>query len=404
MTREFLPIYLASLLLCTGCGDEGASEPLDVRTDAQLYAVAATIFTQDSAEGTIYLVDDIKTVREVSPDNSLPLGSGTVKAIPGQRALLYMPFDEPTATRYDITDDGQILEGATVSAASTGGLFLNAEAASGSETMWLTVFPQFRLLEIDPRDMVILRELDLNAELDRGFPDPYMGIGKSAVRGDVLFMGVYHRDRTQDTALPITQIVALDMASGDYSISTDEDCPFGAPAIAGDTVIIAGTDAFGAGHVLDGTDGFSRSCMRRFSPDSNSFEAGFVKDLSMANGALAGEVVPVSADTGLVRVFNSSLGPRPDEVEAHWSYTYSDAWRWGTMSLDSTTSDITIIDDEDNNPPSFGRVDRFFVDNGPWSMNFVDASGRSTLAELTEGGPVEGLTVTGYVYSIDRIQ
>ena len=386
-------------LLAVGC-DNSSNDELDIDAEGPLYAVASTIFTQDTQVGAVYLVRDLSAVGEAPVNEALPLGSGTIKAIPGEQAFLFAPFEQPTATRYDITEDGTVVEGATLSALATGGNFLNAEAVSDSGKVWMTVFPQFRVLEIDPTSMTIERELDLFSELDKGFPNPFMGIGTSAVRDNTLFMGVYHRNFDDVTALPITEIVALDMATGEYDVLVDEDCPFGVPALAGDEIIVSGTNAFGVGYQLYGTEGFERSCMKRIPAGQTSFDPSFVRDLiAEANGAPTAEVIPISASVALVRVFDPSLGPTLDEVEGEWSYTYADAWRWGRLSLDSPAA-IEVIP---GGTPSFGRVDRFLVDGEPWSFDFIDASGESTLARLTEDGPESGLTVTGYVYSIERI-
>ena len=394
-----LPLFGCMCLLGVGC-DRSSEAQLDIDPDSPLYAVASTIFTQDSAVGAVYLVGDLSTVGEAPVSETLPLGSGTIKAIPGEQAFLFAPFEQPTATRYDITEDGTVIEGATVSALATGGSFLNAEAVSDSGKVWMTVFPQFRLVEIDPTSMTIEQELDLFSELDKGYPNPYMGIGASAVRDNVLFIGVYHRNFDEVTALPVTEIVALDMATGEHELLVDEDCPFGVPALAGNEIIVSGTNAFGVSYGLYGREGFDRSCMKRIPAGQTRFEPNLVRDLiAEANGAPTGEVIPVSASAALVRVFDPGLGPTPSEVEGEWSYTYSDAWRWGRLSLDSPGA-IEVLS---GGTPSFGRVDRFLVDGEPWSFDFTDRSGESTLARLTEDGPEKGLTVTGYVYSIERI-
>ena len=393
-----LPLLSFTCLLGVGCDSSSDAEPAD--TESPLYAVGVTIFTPDSELGLAYLTNDISAVARAEPSDGLPLGHGGVKALPGERAFVHVSFDQPTATRYDITEDGTVVEGATVSTLATGGSFLYAEAVSDSGKLWMTVFPQFRVLEIDPASMTIERELDLFSELDKGYPNPLMGTGSSVVRDNVLFMPVYHRNWNDVTALPITEIVALDMATGDYEILVDESCPFGSPALAGDEIIVSGTDVFGASYGLYGREDFGRPCMRRIPAGQTSFDPSFIYDLTLADGAPAAEVVPVSTSIALVRVFDWDLAPAPDEVEDHFSYSYSDAWRWGRLLLD-TPGAIEVLP---GGSPSFGRVDRFRVDGEPWSFNYTDASeGDSTLLRLTEDGPVEGLTVTGYVNSIERI-
>ena len=81
---------------------------------------------------------------------------------------------------------------------------------------------------------------------------------------NTLYASIYHRNFRAGTAAPVTELVIFDMDTGGYEVLVDNECPLGRPTVAGDHVYV---------------------------------------------GRPAGEVIAVSADKAVIRLYDADFGP-----------------------------------------------------------------------------------------------
>ena len=394
-----LALFGSTALVTLSCSDDGAGEGDAIDISRDLFGIQASIYTPDSALGSLYFEPSLATQKTTDPADSFGLGWGLVKALPGERAFLFMSYEDTSVTRYDIHDDGRLIEGASAAAPATGGIHLDALAVSDSGKVWFEPYEAFALLELDPETMSFERNIDLSAYARPDFPNGFIGYQSSVVVDNTLYAPIYHRNFREGTAVPITELVVLNMETGDYDVLVDDECPFGKPTVAGDYVYV-GTVAFGPSFDLLGIEGFENSCLKRIRIGESRYDPNYFRDLNAEAGRPAGEVIAVSADEAVVRLYNADLGPAEEEVEGEWSFTYAPAWDWAFIDLNQPGS----IDVIESLPPSAGRVDTFQVDNENWAFRWDDRSSLTTLLRLTPDGLEEGLAFTGYPDSLERIQ
>ena len=392
-----LALFPLIALATASCSSNDAAYTIDVSRD--IFGIQASIFTPDSALGTLYFEPSLAEQRTTDPARSVGLGPGLVKALPGKRAFLFMSYENTSVIRYDIDDDGTLIEGASAAAPESGGVHLDALGVSDSGKVWLEPYEAFALLELDPETMSFERTVDLSAYERPEFPNGYIGYQSSVVVDNTLYAPIYHRNFRAGTAVPVTELVIFDMDTGDYDVLVDNECPMGRPTVAGDYVYV-GTVAFGPSFDLLGLEGFENSCLKRIRIGESRYDPNYFRDLNAEAGRPAGEVVAVSADKAVIRLYDATFGPAEGEVDGEWSFTYAPAWEWAFIDLNEP-GEIDIIE---SLPLSAGRVDTFQVDDDNWAFRWDDQSSLATLLHLTPEGLQEGLTFTGYPDSIERVQ
>ncbi|MET0413901.1 MAG: hypothetical protein ABW217_21505 [Polyangiaceae bacterium] len=357
-----------------------------------LYAVLTRVSAgPDAVSGILHLVPSLDVAEEVATASGYELpGGGTLAAVRGERAVLFMSYDQPTVTRYEVTPDGALEEGPTLSAASTGAQSLTFVAQPSPELVWLEAYPTLALVPLNPVTMELGEPLELPV-LREGYPDSYLGAG--VVRDGTLFVPVYHTDFTEGSALPGTEIVVVDAEGSNVDVVRDERCDWGAAQLVGGDIVIGATNTFGAGAYLMGSPGFKAPCLLRIPAGSTTFDPTWTKPFSdWTAPSTAADIVIVADDRAYVRVYDPALAPA--DPLYYWDYSYIDAWRWAVVDPGSSEP-MSVLDDA----PAFGRVDRFIVQGTTWTFQYSGEGlgGLSRLARLDASGFSPGLSVHGFI-------
>lgn len=392
-----------SVLLQPDNGAGQAPDPVEDEHDgsgttpepAPVYAVLTRVSAGvDAVNGMLYLVPSLEAEVEVDSATGYELpGGGTLAALGGEQSLLFLSYDQPTVTRYDVTAAGTLEMGMTLSAAGTGAQTLTFVAQSSPELVWLEAYPTLALVPLNPVTMTLGEPIELPV-VREGHPDSYLGSG--VVRDGKLFVPVYHTNFTEGTAVPGTELVVIDTDTRASNVIRDERCDWGAAQLVGDDIVIGATNTFGAGAYLLGSPGFKAPCLLRIPAGSTSFDSTWTKPFTDWSAPdVAADIIFVAADRAYIRVYDAALAPAAPLY--YWDYSYTDAWRWGV--IDPTSSEpLSLIDDA----PAFGRVDRYRVEGDTWTIQYAGEGlgGRSRLSRLDESGLSVGLTFPGFVDGI----
>lgn len=372
-----------------GAADSGAAgageEP------AAIYALTTNVWGDDGATGYLYTVRSLSE-GSASLDAAIEVPGGAwIYGREGER-FVYVSSGElgPTLKRFEVLDDGRLLEGPTISFA---GLGLTQAPRFGavqilSDTKaYLVDSAQHRVATWNPRDMEIGNVIDLDVEERDGLPG---WIPKSILRGDKLFLTVvWELDWEYGAA---SRLIAVDTATDEIVDTRDDDrceqLAIGSLSSDGTAYYSAYAHSPAARLVLGPAYG-TRSCGLRVVPSGTTLDVGWEVDLSaLADGRPAGEFVLASDEVGFFRAYYA------DEVGVT-AETWQDkqgapGFRWWRWEIGAETAE------EIPNQELTVEAAHYVVGGKTYVGNPSADWATTTIVELDpEGALREGLSVSG---------
>lgn len=381
-----------------------------------LYAVSTNVFGPEEVTGYLALVPSLDAGTTLDLDAAIEFpGGGFAAGVDGQPYVYVGKLDSPTIERWELTAEGTLQPGPTISFANLGLTATFSVAFSPIVDMQRSYFvdPGLGVIAVwNPGAMQTISTIPLGLTEQSPFrPEPSILLNQ--VRGDgKLFVPYAWRGEDWPRLGASSGLLAIDTASNAVVEQTEwEGCEY---AILGgqtsDGTLYYSTEAHWAlPRLTYGGDNGSSSCALRVLPGQSAYDATYESvDLSALVGGreVAGDLLIVSDERAFLRVWHDEDVAEPLTVENfgdRWGTVR--AWRWWTWEIGAAQA--TEVPDQQ---PAAGwshplRVDgRVFVSD---SARLSENGGRGTtpLYELHPSGELRpALTGFGQLRQIVRVR
>jgi hypothetical protein len=403
---EFRVLTLGALALSIGLSAcAGDDTPSETGVEAgPAYVVATRVWSDDGAAVTSYfnVVSSLDAETTVDTDRGLEVaGAAKLYAVEGIGWFAVGGGEDPTITRYTLSEEGSLVEGDKLSLLDYGvqGLWDTLYVVSETK-MYYPDRAGGRLIVLNPKEMTVDGVISLPETQREGFLSLY---GYTPViRDDKLLFTVGWFDwEENDEILGETGLVVLNTEDDSVErFDVDTRCggiSTGVITDSGDAYFVSSALA-GAAHRLGRLT--TAPCALRVEADADAFDADFGMNLAdLTASDVSGEPIPAGGDSLFLRVFDESLATVTDE-NLTWELTGQSAWRW--MRWDVESGETSLLEDL---APSTSDVVWFKVDDRVYGTETTEDYSHTTLIDLTaEDGPTQQLTAPGFMHGVARVR
>jgi hypothetical protein len=395
------------LAMLAGCGDDrrpGGTGVDGGGTAQPLYIVAGTIFGMES-------VTYVVPVPSLAAGTPIDYGQGI--EVPGgagvygrDRAGHFFvgSGDSPILTRWDVTADGKLTQGKTLSFANYG---LSNALVNNSGVVFLSPTKAYFIHQEDlrgviwnPSTMEIVGALALPPELKK---DGFVVVfdGKAQRQGDDLHLVATWANHTDGKYPPGAMVVTIDTTS-DAVVSKELDARC---SQVSDSMKDPNGDLYyscsswsAATHRVLGAEYAAEACLLRIRKGERQFDPSFYVKLSeLTGGQVAGALVPGRGAEGFIRVLDEQMFPTAGKTVRE--VTGAEAWRWWRLDLDKMTASVI-----DGLAPSAAGSTELNIDGAVYTSLSKSDFSETTLIEMTAmAGPRSGLVLRGFVHNALRL-
>lgn len=403
--RAALTHLLAAGAMLAGCdsggGDPSSNPPPD---DGPLYAVEGTVFGPEGESSYVALVPSLDAGTQIDYGQVLEVpGGASIFGLDGSRFFALGRGDAPTITRFEVTASGSFVEGQTLSLLNQGightwfdpGLV----PILSDDKAYVIDSQQMQVVVWNPSTMTVTGTFALPGVAAEGYsttlfePDPTR-------RGDHLFVAALHGEG--DATAPFSTLLVLDVVHDRVAAVVRESRCGGlwdsVLAPSGDIYLATGVwDA--AQHRAFGDSIATEPCIVRVPAGSLELDGDYyVPTASITGGQAAGGLVPGPAGSAYVKALDETgLEPiGPEDFDEVWSGAH---WRWRSWSLGSAAAAAEVP----GVPASAGASGVLSVDGRAYVRNASADFSETTLLDMGDAIPTEGLTLRGFPYGIVRI-
>jgi hypothetical protein len=380
-----------SAVLAAGCGgaDDAGGPP--VEAGEPVYVMTSNVWGPEGATGYLYSVSSLAE-GEPSLERAIELPGGAwLTGRDGHRYVYVSSGDGgPTITRWEVLENGEFVEGPTISFAGLGltmGMRFGTAPMASDTKAYLVDFEEHRIATWNPREMSVGSVIELDVEPRDGLP---ASIPTVVVHGSRLLVTVVWEDewRFADSS----RVIAIDTAT-DEIVGTSDDTRCEQLAIS--SVASTGTTYYSpyahapVARSLLGDEYGTRSCALRVVPPGAAFDDGWDVDLGqLAGGRPAGEFVLASDDVGFFRAFyNEEVGATAENWQDKQGVPGYRWWRWEIGA-----------DEAEEIPGQSLTVEaaHYEVDAKTYVGNPSDDWSSTSIVELDAAGALrDGITVEG---------
>lgn len=399
-------VLFAGIALAAACdGDSGGREPSgpDGSTPEPVSLLGTRVWTPDGEQVTSYVhaVPGLSAETELDLDRALELpGAVSLYAMENVGWFAIGGGEDPTITRFERGDDGQMVERESMSFQPYGIISL------WQTMIWLSPTKAYypdrdgaQIIVWNPSAMEITGVIDLGVARR---PDAlaYMGL-TPVVRGTRVLLSVGWFDWSEaDRILPETGLLVIDSET-DELVRFDVDARCGGISEAiqldsGDAYLVSSALA-GAAFELGRLD--TPPCALRIPADADAIDPEELVSLEELTGwRIAGEPVPAGGSA----IFLRALDPELANIEGD-AFTYDVtaqlAWRW--LRWDVEAGEVAEVDAME---PAAADGYWFAVDDRVVATRATADYAETTLVDLTaDGGPAPLVTLPGFVFAITSI-
>ena len=397
--RAFVGLVLGAVLV--GCGNDGAEGSAGVEA-GPAYLIGTRVWDDTTTTSYFHVVSSLEAGSSVDERRALEVsGAAKLYAVGELGWFAVGGGEQPTITRYTLSDDGVLEKGAEVSLADFGVRSLWDTLYVVSETkMYYPDREGGQLIVVNPTEMAVDGVIEIPQAHREGFLALY---GYTPIfRDDQLLFTVGWFDwEENDSILGETGLVVIDTASDRVErFDVDTRCggiTTGVVTDSGDAYFVSSAMA-GAAYRLGRLS--TSPCALRVGAESDAFDAEFMQPLADLTGSdVLGEPVPAGGSSLYLRVFDESEASVTDE-SLTWELTGQTVWswwRWDTKRGEAVRAEEIA--------PSTADASWFEVDGRLLGVETTASYSESTLIDLTaEGGPQAAITVPGFLHGVARIR
>lgn len=378
----------------TGAGGTVGGEP-----ESPVYVMTSNVWGTDGATGYLYTLPSLSE-GEPNLDNAIELPGGAWLTGRTGEPYVYVSSGEggSTITRWEVTVDGELEKGPTISFAAhglTNGIRFGTAPIVSPTKAYLLDADNGWVVAWNPSDMKVGKLIELDLEERDGVPATLTSI---VAREDRVFVtAAWESDWKWRGG---SQVIAIDPAT-DEIVGTEDETRCEALSVASrasDGTLYLGPQAYTAtARAVLGTEFGTSSCALRILPASGGLDDAWEVDLSeLAGGRPAGAFMFANDDVGFFRVFYQ------DEVGAtkeNWDDTLAmPAYRWWRWTIGTDQAEEIPGQDLALEASHYEVAGKMFLGNPSedWSA--------TTLVELDAEGELEnGVTVQGSPGGVVRV-
>ncbi|QRK05503.1 hypothetical protein JQX13_35835 [Archangium violaceum] len=401
-----LAITVLALPILAGCPGEDPTPTPDGGTSTQsVYAITTQVRASDDSQSYIIVTDSVDHTAPLSLDNATEVpGRALGVGIPKSGSLFVAGSEGPTVTRYNLTSDGRLEKGTSVSFANQGVLSIGEyqhQFQFISETKaYYFDGRNSKVIVWNPSDMSVTGAINLTGLAVNGAIQTFatlpirrenqviMPLGwRTTETGDIVTkVGLIVVDTTNDTAKVITK---------------DERCGYVRDGVLGpDGMLYLATEVYGSAvrRVKGATA--PPPCLLRFNPQTLEFDSSFFVELEkLVNGGTAGSLLPGPNGTVYLRVFDEKSFEVKDSTVPR-ALASAPAWTWWQIQLgDSPTATPAV-----GLPASSGSTFLFEANGRTLFTEFATDSSSTSLRELTDQSGKVTATYSGVSFSFVQLR
>ncbi|MFZ5895495.1 MAG: hypothetical protein ACOY0T_30845 [Myxococcota bacterium] len=366
------------------------------------YLVGTRVFNDTLTTSYFHVVSSLEETSEIDPSRALEVsGAAKLYAVPDVGWFAVGAGEDPTITRYALTDDGRLQPREKISL-----------RPYGVQSLWDTLYVVSptkmyypdragnQLVVINPSTMKLEGTVPLPQTARDGYLSLY-GYTPLLRAGQLLFSVGWFDWESTDSVLGETGLVVLDTKNDQVErFDVDARCggiTTGVVTESGDAYFVSSALA-GAAHQLGRLT--TQPCALRVNAGSSGFDADFAPKLAeLTAGRVAGEPVPAGGSAMFLRVLDEELATVTNQ-DATWDITGQPAWRW--WRWDVTQPEAVLVA---SLAPSTSDVFWFQVDGRVYGTETSDNYSQTTVIELTApGGPQPRLRAPGFIHGVARIR
>lgn len=383
-----------------GPSEEAGSEAPD---DDALFALVTRVYGEESDQSYVLLTDDpssgsLDLADAVIEVPGLALGTG----IDDSGALFVASDAASTVTRYDLSEDGELVEGDTVDFSVQGIAYVGEyggqfQYVSHDKAYWFSG-EAARIVVWNPEEMTISDSIELDSLVHEG--EALTFSAAPIRRGNRIYtFAAWHTPPPALTIVGRTAVIVLDTESDEVEVVEDTRSGYVRDGVFGDDgQLYVVTEGLGAAVNFLNADNAPAPTVLRFDPEAGDFDSEYEVDLNgLFDGDPAGMLVLSGNGQAFVRYLDPSL---VEGAESPMAVAGAAAWGWATFTAGDEPS-VEILQDA---PKSAGRLTPIKAGGKVYVPEFID--GESTrFTVLTDDGPASAaLEVPGLVFSAVKLR
>lgn len=389
----------------TTSSDSGTSEEAgsDAPDDDALFALVTRVYGEESDQSYVLLTDDpssgsLDLADAVIEVPGLALGTG----IDDSGALFVASDSASTVTRYDLSDEGELVEGDTVDFSVQGIAYVGEyggqfQYVSPDKAYWFSG-EAARIVVWNPEEMTISDSIELDSLVHEG--EALTFSAAPIRRGNRIYtFAAWHTPPPALTIVSRTAVIVLDTETDEVEVVQDSRSGYVRDGVFGDDgQLYVVTEGLGAAVNFLNADNAPAPTVLRFDPEALEFDSDYEVDLNgLFDADPAGMLVLSGSGQAFVRFLDPSLVAG---AESPMAVAGAAAWGWATFTAGDEPS-VEILQDA---PKSAGRLTPIKAGGKVYVPEFVDGESTRFTVLTAEGPAADALEVPGLVFSAVKLR
>ncbi|MCY1079529.1 hypothetical protein [Archangium lansingense] len=405
LTTPLRPLHLAltALVLPLFAGCEIARPAGPGTGDGPVYAITTQVSTADEPQSYVILTDKLDHTESLSLDQGIELpGRALGAGVSKSGALFVAGSDGPTITRYNLTSEGRLEKGATVSfegkgVASIGEYQHQLQFISESKAYYFDGRTS-QLIVWNPSDMSLTGSIPLNGVSVQGAIQTFATLPIRLENQVIMPMG--WRPSTGVGITKLAGVVVVDTRTDAVTVVTDTRCGYVRDGVMGpDGMLYLATEVYGAAVRRVAGGETPEPCLLRFNPQTLTFDPSFhIKLDTLVNGGTAGSLLPGPQGTAYLRVFDERLFPVQASTHPR-ALASSSSWKWWKLRLDTLTA--TPVE---TLPATTGSTFLYPAGDRTIFTEFANGSTATNFRDLTDESGKVTMSLSGLSFSFLQLR
>ncbi len=412
---------LFTAVLLGACGDDGdkdssseeeghehddageSHEDADAGPTPARYVFATQVFTGDTAVTQI-VASDTATPGKLSLSDSLAVPGRAIVAASGEDNYVFVGSgDSPVLKRYELSEDGELDEGPSVSfqgkgVAGIGEYQTQFQFISKTKAYYFDA-KSAQAVVWNPETMRVTSSIDLS---ELASPNHIIAFASTpARRGSQVVMPVGFRSLNNAQIIKEAAIVLIDGDDDSVTIARDDRCGYVRDAVAlSDGTIYAATEAYGSAvHRLNSANA-EPPCLLRIPAGKKSFDPNFHVALNeLADGKTAGSLAVLPSGETYVKVLDEKL-TNIMPMTSPRALASAPAWTWSQITL----GDSPKLKAVPALPPTAGSIIWFKAEDTLLVAEFVNMSESTKLRNVSDGAGDVVVESQGLLFSLAQLR